>query len=260
VSDGLSRLAQAWDEAAAGYEDYFVPRFAPWVGTAIDALGELPAGPVLVPCCGTFPELEPLVRRWPGREFVGIDLSPEMVRMASARVASYPPARAIVADASALDPGWTGECAGVVSVFGLQQLPEPAEAVRKWAAALRPGGRMSVVYWPEQTESEGPFALLAEVRTRHTGGTSDRSWEDELPAAVTAAGATLERNDLVSHEIRYADAAEFWTAMTTSGPARALALARGDEFMSRLRDDFLAAAPTGPWSHHPQGRLIVATR
>lgn len=259
MSDGLIRLARAWDEAAAGYEEYFVPRFAPWVDAAIGALGELPGGPVLVPCCGTFPELDSLVRRWAGREFVGIDLSPEMVRMAAARAAPYPSARALEGDASTLDPRWTASCAGVVSVFGLQQLPEPADAVRNWAAALRPGGRMSVVFWPERTETDGPFALLREVVTRHTGGMSDRSWEDQLGSAVTAGGATLERDELVPYEIRYADAAEFWTAMTTAGPTRALALARGDDFMARLRDDFLAAAPTGPLSHHPQARLLTAT-
>lgn len=260
MSDALTRLARAWDEAAAGYEDYFVPRFAPWVSAAIDALGDLPPGPVLVPCCGTFPELPRLVRRWAGRELVGIDLSPEMVRMAAARAASYPSARAVEGDASTLDPRWTGACAGVVSVFGLQQLPEPADAVRNWAAALRPGGRISVVYWPEHTETDGPFALQRQVVTRHTGGTSDRSWESELGTAVTAAGATLERDEPLSYEIRYAGAAEFWTAMTTAGPTRALAHARGDDFMSRLRDDFLAAAPAGEWSHHPRARLIVATR
>jgi SAM-dependent methyltransferase len=260
VNDGLIRLARAWDEAAAGYEEYFVPRFAPWVDATIAALAELPDGPVLVPCCGTFPELESLVRRWAGREFVGIDLSPEMVRMAAARAASYPSARAVQGDASTLDPGWTGVCAGVVSVFGLQQLPAPADAVRNWAAALRPGGRLSVAFWPEQTEADGPFALLREVVTRHTGSTSDRSWEDRLGRAVTAGGAALERDELVRYEIRYADAAEFWTAMTTTGPTRALALARGDDFMARLRDDFLAAAPIGPWTHHPQARLLVATR
>lgn len=55
------RLAQAWDEAAEGYEQYFVPRFAPWVADAVDAVaGELPSGPILVPCCGTFPELPAL--------------------------------------------------------------------------------------------------------------------------------------------------------------------------------------------------------
>ena len=260
MSDGLTRLARAWDEAAAGYEEYFVPRFAPWVSAAIDALGELPAGPVLVPCCGTFPELDPLVRRWAGREFVGIDLSPEMVRMAAARASSYPSVEAIEGDASTLDPRWTSACAGVVSVFGLQQLPAPADAIRNWAAALRPGGRMSVVFWPEQTEVDGPFALLREVVTRHTGGTSDRSWEAALGAAVTAGGATLERDEPLSFEIRYADAAEFWTAMTTAGPTRALALARGDDFIARVRDDFLAAAPSGAWTHQPRAHLIVATR
>lgn len=80
-------LARAWDEAAPGYERYFVPRFAPSVATAVGALdeGDLPPGPVLVPCCGTFPELPALVRRHPRREIVGIDLSAGMARLARER-------------------------------------------------------------------------------------------------------------------------------------------------------------------------------
>lgn len=78
----LSRTARGWDEAADGYRAYFVPRFAPWVKAAVEAVAEVPDGPILVPCCGTFPELDLLGPRFPGRAIVGIDLSAEMVRLA----------------------------------------------------------------------------------------------------------------------------------------------------------------------------------
>src|SRR6185369_8144078 len=72
-----------------GYEQYFVPRFAPWVQAAVDAVHTIPFGMVLVPCCGTFPELELLAPRFPDRRIVGIDLSAEMVRLANLRAASH---------------------------------------------------------------------------------------------------------------------------------------------------------------------------
>ncbi|MBF8190239.1 hypothetical protein ITP53_31845 [Nonomuraea sp. K274] len=81
-----------WDEAADGYDAYFVPRFAPWVSGAVRAIaaGPLPPGPILVPCCGTFPELDALLAHFPGRELVGIDLSAGMVDRARRRAAGRP--------------------------------------------------------------------------------------------------------------------------------------------------------------------------
>lgn len=183
----MNDLARGWDAAAEGYDAYYVPRFAPWVADAVRAATEspLPDGPVLVPCCGTFPELPVLAEHLPGREIVGIDLSEGMVRVARAR---YPGARVLVGDAAALAPRWAGACAAVVSVFGLQQLPDPAGALRSWAAALRPGGRLSVVFWPGRTEEDGPFALMSEV----LGRSSDRTWEDGLADATAAAARRRE--------------------------------------------------------------------
>lgn len=255
--DQLARIARGWDEAAAGYEEYYVPRFAPWVQAAVRAVVSvpLPVGPVLVPCCGTFPELDALVRHLPDREIVGIDLSAGMVRMARERAAGHPQVTVVQADASALDAQWTGECAAVVSVFGLQQLPEPAEAIRSWAAALRPGGRLSVMYWPHETEQDGPFQLIADLVRAHVGA-SDRSWEEELVPAL--GGLTIVRDDLVSFPMRHPDAASYFDQHAQSGPLRALAIARGEGFMNRLRAEYLDRAPAGEWLHYPAARHLVA--
>jgi SAM-dependent methyltransferase len=261
-AERLARLARAWDEAADGYEAYFVPRFAPWVDLAVSAVpdADLPDGPILVPCCGTFPELDRLVERWPGREVVGIDLSPGMIGLARERAAGRPNVKAIVGDAQALDPHWAGRCAAVVSVFGLQQLPDPLAAVRSWLDALRPGGRLSIVFWPDTTETEGPFALVAEVVRASLPAFDDSRWEDELAAAVTDHGATLERDELPAFPMSHESAAAYFDASARSGPLRALAIARGDAFMDRLRAAYLAAAPAGEWRHRPHARLLTARR
>ncbi|WP_086820312.1 trans-aconitate 2-methyltransferase [Allokutzneria sp. NRRL B-24872] len=244
----------SWDLAAAGYESYYVPRFAPWVDTAVRAVTatELPDGPVLVPCCGTFPELDALVKSFPDKEIVGIDLSEGMLRIARERASGQPRVRLVHGDASVLTE-WAGRCAAVVSVFGLQQLPEPDVGLRSWASALRPGGRLSVVFWPGNIESEGPFALLSKVlRARVPAG--DRSWEQRL----TVDG--VERDEFVAHAMSHPGAAEFFSAHTESGPMRALAEARGPEFVADLRAEFLSLAPSGEWHHRPRARLIVANR
>ncbi len=254
-ADRLARVARGWDEAADGYEEYFVPRFAPWVKAAVDAIGDVPEGPVLVPCCGTFPELDLLVDRFPDRAIAGIDLSAGMVRLARERAArlEHRGVDVVQADASTLDSRWSGSCAAVVSVFGLQQLPDPTAAIRSWVGALRPGGRMCIVYWPEITEETGPFALMGDVR----GERSDYSWEDCLVAGLEA---VVERDELVSYPMTHPDAATYFDAANHSGSMRALALARGDAYMAELRTRFLAKAAAGEWTHHPRARLIVVSQ
>jgi SAM-dependent methyltransferase len=260
-TDEFTRLARGWDEAADGYESYFVPRFAPWVAAAVLATtaSVLPDGPVLVPCCGTFPELDGLIEHLADREIVGIDLSAGMVARAGRRAARYPRASVIRGDASTLDPHWSGRCAAVVSVFGLQQLPEPDLAIRSWAAALRPTGRLSVVFWPEITELDGPFARLAEVVRGHVPP-GDISWEHRLVASLTAQDAVVERDEHLSYPMSHPDAAAFFDAYTRAGPLRPLVTARGDAFANQLREEFLRRSPAGQWHHQPRARHIVAHR
>ncbi|GAA1988996.1 class I SAM-dependent methyltransferase [Amycolatopsis minnesotensis] len=251
------RLARAWTDAADGYDAYFVPRFAPWVDDAVHAVHDLPDGPILVPCCGTFPELEGLSARFPGRELVGIDLSAGMVRLARERAAGRANVTVIEDDAASLDPQWTDNCAAVVSVFGLQQLPEPAAAIRCWFGALRPGGRLSVVYWPGLVEEDGPFARMAGL-VRARVGASRRDWEEALVPALD--GARIDRDDFPGHAMSHADATAFFDAYTRSGPLRALASAHGEAFVTDLRHEFLRDAPSGEWTHRPRARHLVATR
>jgi SAM-dependent methyltransferase len=258
-SERRALLARAWDDAAPEYERYFVPRFSPWVATAVRAVAEtaLPLGPILVPCCGTFPELPALVAGHPEREIVGIDLSAAMVRLARERAAGWPQVRVVEDDAGSLDRHWSGSCAGVVSVFGLQQLPDPKTAMSNWTQALRPGGCLSVVYWPRKVEESGPFALLDEVLVNHRPP-DDGLWEARLGEAVTAAGGTVERDEYLSFPVSHPDAETFWDAFTHGGPLRALAIARGDRVMRGLREEFLRLGPANEWRHKPRARWIVA--
>lgn len=255
------RLARGWDEAADGYDAYFVPRFAPWVNAAVAEVtaATLPDGPILVPCCGTFPELDALIEHFPDREIVGIDLSAGMVRRARERAAPWPRVSVVEGDASTLDPQWSGRCAAVVSVFGLQQLPEPDLAIQSWLAALRPAGRLSVIFWPDTAEHDGPFALIKSVVRAHVPP-GDRSWESRLVAALTTQGATIERDEQPSYPMSHANASAIFDAYTRWGPMRTLANARGDTFMNQLREEFLRRAPAGEWKHRPRARLIVAHR
>jgi len=262
--DSAVRLARNWDEAARGYERYFVPRFAPWVATAVGALRDtpLPPGPILVPCCGTFPELDLLAEAHPGRELVGVDLSAGMIAVARERAAGRPHIRLVTGDATALARTWPGTAAAVVSVFGLQQLPDPVAATTDWARALSPGGRLSVVYWPPEPEAEGPFALMSDVvdGALGTGGDEPVTWPGELAAAAVAGGLMVDRDAEVAHEIEHPDAEAYWTAVTVDGPKRGLMLSHCEDFAAKLRAEYLRRAPAGPWRHRPAAGFIEAHR
>ncbi|MEV0645882.1 class I SAM-dependent methyltransferase [Phytomonospora sp. NPDC050363] len=264
TDDRAALLARGWDEAADGYERYFVPRFAPWVADAVAGLpGTLPDGPVLVPCCGTFPELPALAAAHPDRELVGVDLSQGMIDRARRRADGMPRVRLIRGDATALESRWPGTAAGVVSVFGLQQLPDPVASITDWTAALRPGGHLSVVYWPPSTEAEGPFALARTVvgeALDDDAEDDDPAWPDRLAGAVTEAGGVVGRDGELAHTIVHPDARAYWTAVTAAGPMRTLVLSRGQDFVDRLRAEYLRRAPEGPWSHRPGARLLTAHR
>lgn len=245
----MSVLVQSWNTVAAGYARYWVPRFRPWIIHAVDALGRLPPGPVAVPCCGTGAELAVLAARYPDRELVGIDLSPGMIEVA--RQSAPPNVRLVVADASSLEGRW----AGVVSCFGLQQLPEPAEALQAWCGALSPGGRLVVAVWTADIQDSGPYDALRAPSHRIFGRTS-RDWNTRLRSAVEAQ-AVLVSDALVPYAIEHAGPEAFWDAMVSDGPWQPR-LRRHPEKTAALREAFLAMWPLGPFSHTPHARILIA--
>lgn len=245
----MSVLVQSWNTVAAGYARYWVPRFRPWVTHAVDALGALPPGPVAVPCCGTGAELASLAARYPERELVGIDLSEGMIEVARRNVP--PNVRLVVADASSLEGTWSG----VVSCFGLQQLPDPAEALRTWCRALSPGGRLVAAVWTADIQDGGPYDALR-APSQKLFGSTPRDWNGHLHSAIEA-HAQLVSDSLVGYAIGHAGPEEFWDAMVSAGPWQARLL-RHPHKTAALRETFLASWPPGPFSHTPHARILVA--
>lgn len=257
-SRGPDQLARSWDQAAAGYDDYFLPRFAPWVCNAVETLpAELPPGALVVPCCGTGPELLHLSARFPDRAIVGIDLSAGMLARATERTQHLPNVSLRIADAS--DSSEWPAAAAVVSLFGLQQLPDPASGLRSWMAALVPGGVLSVIFWPQIIEEDGPFAWFRAALMRHLP-LPVPSWETELHAALAQSGGHLQEDRTISHSMRHDSAADFLAAVLDSGPGRVLVERQGSTWTDLLRREFLAHTPSGSIAHMPAARHLVARR
>jgi len=255
---GQAQLAHSWDQAAAAYEGYFVPRFAPWVRDAIAALpADLPPGDLVVPCCGTGPELLSLSARFPGRAILGIDMSAGMLACAAERTQHMPQVRLRVADAS--DTREWPACAAVISLFGLQQIADPAGALRSWVEALVPGGVLSVIFWPAIIEEDGPFAWLRTALMRQLTLPSP-VWESELADSIALAGGRLHDDGEIVHAMKHDSAAECFVAFLASGPGRMLADRHGAAWVEQLRHEFMSVASEGPIAHMPAARHLVARR
>ena len=118
----------------------------------------------------------------------------------------------------------SGEYAALFSVFGLQQLPDHAQAIRAWTRCLKVGGVGVVIYWPmgQGVEKRGPWAhwgrLLGQRSTTARGAGPERR---TAPAAIEAPGEVL-----VSHPLKYGihwpNASFMFDAMTECGAWHAL--------------------------------------
>ena len=170
------QIRRYWDDFAAEYDSY--PDHGLLDSDTRSAWKDLlrtwlPTTPSLVAdlACGTG-TMSVLMAEM-GHQVRGIDLSSEMVRLAKAKSAPYG-AAIEVAQADASEPPFeAGSFDVVFARHILWTLPNPTEALRRWAALLRPGGRMVLV--------EGRWGLEA------ADGRPDLPWRAGVPSDELAA-------------------------------------------------------------------------
>jgi ubiquinone/menaquinone biosynthesis C-methylase UbiE len=169
-------IRRYWDDFAAEYDSY--PDHGLLDSDTRSAWKDLlrtwlPTTPSLVAdlACGTG-TMSVLMAEM-GHQVRAIDLSPEMVRLAQAKAAPFG-AAIDVAQADASEPPFEpGSFDVVFARHILWTLPHPTEALRRWAALLRPGGRMVLV--------EGRWGLEA------AEGKPDLPWRAGVPSDELAA-------------------------------------------------------------------------
>ena len=162
----LDAVADYWDAAAPDFDrepDHGLLTAgarAAWSGLLARCLPEAPPQRVLDVGCGTGSLALELVRL--GHRVTGVDLAPEMVSRARAKLASAgsagPVAEFLVGDAA--DPP-TGERRYdvVLARHLLWTLPSPEEALRAWLRRLAPGGRLVLVEgrWNTAGQTAAPY-------------------------------------------------------------------------------------------------------
>lgn len=126
--------------------------FAPLAAWTFDALAIGPGGRVLEVGCGGGGLLaEAAARVGPTGRVVGVDREPALLAAARERVAAYPWAEVVEADALTYDPGGAGFDA-VHCRFVLMHQPDPDAFVARLVALARPGGRVAA----QEYDMDGP--------------------------------------------------------------------------------------------------------
>lgn len=147
-------------------------------------IAEIP-GPVIDTSCGSGHMLARYHERYdPGRELIGVDLSPGMVTLTSARLGAA--GRVLVGDMRDLSEAQTGSAAAVLSFYALHHLAadEVEPALVEWRRVLAPGGRLIMATW----EGDG----LVDYG-EHSDLEAYRYRLDQVRAWAESAGFDIER-------------------------------------------------------------------
>jgi ubiquinone/menaquinone biosynthesis C-methylase UbiE len=144
IAGVFDRAAPSYDQLAGRYHEYFGARLVELTGVGAGAA-------VLDVACGRGAALVPAAMRVGATgTVVGVDLSPEMVRLARDALAEAGvEADARVMDAEDLEfPASTFTV--VLCAFGLFFLPDAERAVAEFRRVLVPGGVLGVSTWGEE--------------------------------------------------------------------------------------------------------------
>jgi ubiquinone/menaquinone biosynthesis C-methylase UbiE len=158
----------------------------PQPGKVLADLGIEPTMTVIDLCCGDGLFTTALVRM--ARRVVAIDLDPEMVRIAQARVAAAGATNCtfIVGDAYHI-AGLASEPVDFVLMANtFHGVPDKQRLARAVATALKPAGRFAIVNWHRRPREE--TVVLAQARGPQT---EFRMTPDDVAAAVEPAGFIL---------------------------------------------------------------------
>jgi ubiquinone/menaquinone biosynthesis C-methylase UbiE len=205
VAGVFDRAASTYDESAGAYHDAFGVRL-------VEAVGVAPGDAVIDVGCGRGAILDPAAHRVrPHGSVVGIDLSPEMVRLARQRaVDAGIDARIEVMDAEHID--MPDESFTVVLCgFGVFFLPNPERAMAGFHRVLAPGGRIGVSTWgPEDDRWSWEDDLFADIVVERSAVRRPFDRPDDLETLLLEAGFDDVAVHTVDHEVALAGADEWW--------------------------------------------------
>ena len=165
VRSEYAALAARYDRRWAKYVERSLALLRPWIE-------EASLGAVLDVGCGTA-ALLPRLSAWSARfdSYTGLDLAPEMLRMARAKSGDAPRIAFVAGSADAL-PFRAAVFDTAVSASAMHYWDDPVHALAEMRRVLRPGGRLLLLDWQRD-----PWPMrLADVAMRATGVRYARIW------------------------------------------------------------------------------------
>jgi ubiquinone/menaquinone biosynthesis C-methylase UbiE len=244
----LQRRVQryGWDLAALDYEQLWHAQLAE-AQAALSSLAALePGEQVLDIACGTgLVSFEAARAVGSGGHVLGIDLSERMVDTAERRALELKLSNCSFSrmDAETLAlPDASFDA--VLCALGLMYMPDPEQAVREMRRVLRPGGRLSLVIWGEQSKCgwSAVFPIVAEEVASDVCPLFFRLGQQDALARLCAdAKFQVVKYSRFTTTLTYADANEACDAAFVGGPV-ALAWSRFDDVVrARVRARYLEA-------------------
>lgn len=284
-------MGTPWDRAAAGYLEEWVPRFVPYHLDLVREMALRPGDHVLVTSAGPGAEVLAAARAVGETGFVrATDKSQEMTRICrEQRDCARLAARIECTEADASDATHAGGRAwdAVLCAFGLWQLPATAssvrtvsdagvssrlpqpsrlDALRAWASALAPNGKVGVITWGP-SEPDEPFAQLSAClrEVEPACAVPDPHLEAEREAMAEMfeqAGLVMVRHTLVRHTLGFKSAEAFVRAMREACTWRRVWEELGDARLERVAARFYErnGGPDKPISFEPPATLAIAAR
>jgi SAM-dependent methyltransferase len=231
VAGVFDRAAPSYDEPAGRYHEYFGERL-------VDVTGVRSGDAVLDVACGRGAALVPAATRvGSSGTAVGIDLSPEMVRLAGeALLAADTAADVRVMDAEQLEFA-ASTFTVVLCAFGVFFLPDAGRAVAEMRRVLAPGGVLGVSTWGEEDQrwawENDLFGDIDVPRRPVVQSFESPVLVEELLAGAGFEDVTVRTED---YEVEIADEDEWW-AWKWSYSLRGVLEQLPVERLQRLRHD-----------------------
>jgi SAM-dependent methyltransferase len=150
--------AKHWNAVADGWARWLgwtERNFHPLTEWLREAAGWRPGARVIDVACGPgYPAFAAAAAVRPGGSVAGVDISSDMVAVASRRAAASGVDNVEFHEMDAEALGFdAGEFDAAINAYGLMFVPEPARAIGEMLRVVRPGGRLALATWADVSSS-----------------------------------------------------------------------------------------------------------
>lgn len=224
-------LRSVFDAVADSYDQVGVDYFQPIADGLVAELDPQPGERALDLGCGRGAALLPIARAvGPSGSAVGSDLSPVMISHAAALAAEAGLSQVEVLVMDAQEPdleGIDGDFDLLAASLVLFFLPDPGEALARWRALTRPGGRVGVATfgrndptWDRIDQLFRPHLPPQMLDARTTGAAGPFQSDAGVERLFTASGWTEPRSTELALPVRF-DGPDQWYRFSMSIGQRA---------------------------------------